>query len=426
MAGIKAFKGMVYDGTKVGGDLSTVMAPPYDVISESLQAELYAKNSHNIIRLILGRSSDENGREDNKYVRAGKYLDTWQREGVLTCDEEEAFYVYLQQYRHKGRICNRLGFLGLMKIGESSGDGVLPHEHTLAKPKEDRMNLIKEVRSNLSPIFTLFEDSSGDVGRILREYSESTEPVIDIEIDGEKHKLWRLSDTELVSRVASLMDGRAVFIADGHHRYEVARCYRDARRKEEGYDGSADYVMMYFSDMADRENLTIMATHRVMKTLPSDKTETAKRLGEHFTMDECGDMDQLMEKVENSSDAGVFGYFDGDKYFFIKPKDRVALLGLMKGDRSDVWKEMDVSVLHAAILDAILSAGTVEGNITYVREPENAEAFVRDGSHTAAFLLKPTPVEQMREVAELGEMMPQKSTYFYPKLLTGLVMNRFE
>ncbi len=427
MAEIKPFKGLLYGKDKIGGDYSGVVAPPYDVISDRMRDELYERNEHNIIRLILGKALAEDDEKSNKYTRAREYFDRWQHSGVLVRDEAESLYVYSQEYDHKGKKRCRIGFIGLMKIGDPGKDAAVPHENTLARPKEDRLNLIKQVESNLSPIFTLYDDTDGTIKRTLEDASSASDPVIDFEINGQRHKLWRLLDEVSVKKIVSVLGAKKVFIADGHHRYEVARTYRDLRRQEAGYDGRADHVMTYFADLTEPDNLTVMATHRVIKAMPGAEDGVAvSKLREYFDVTECGGLSQLMERLEEAiAEDHVSGFFDGKNYFFMKPGNKGALRGLITEDRAEAWKQLDVSVLHSAVFDKILSISSAEGNIIYVREPEEGEALVRSGRCEAAFFLNPTRVEQLKAVAELGEMMPQKSTYFYPKLLTGLVVHKF-
>ena len=425
MAEVRPFRGLLYDKLRSGGDYSSVMAPPYDVISDQMREELYGKSDFNIIKLILGKSFENDTESDNKYTRAKDFLSSWIKEGVLAQDDAESFYIYLQEYSVKGQMYRRVGFLGLMKI--EGDDVVLPHEHTLSKPKEDRMNLIKEVQSNLSPIFTVYDDNTGAIKTVLEEVISKTEPIIDVDLSDGSHKLWRLPDEEITKKITDEMSAKKVFIADGHHRYSVARSYRDARRAKDGYDGSADHILMYFSDMSDSDNLTIFPTHRVIKEMPLDEGEAREKLSEYFDITEYEDLGSLMENVEASSDKEhVFGFFAGGKYLLLVPKDPEVLRGLITEERTEHWKRLDVSVLHLAVLDSILSVGSVEGNITYVKDAEDGESLVKGGSHQAAFFLNPTRVDQMKAVAECGEMMPQKSTYFYPKLLTGLVINKFD
>ncbi|MGB2601791.1 MAG: DUF1015 domain-containing protein [Candidatus Omnitrophota bacterium] len=428
MAEIRPFKGILYNSAKISGDYSKVVAPPYDVISEEERDELYEKSPYNIIRLILGKAIEGDNETVNKYTRAKGLFNEWQEEGILATDEVESFYAYLQEYEYKGRKCGRIGFMGLMKIGESGGDALLPHEYTLAKPKEDRMNLMKQVESNLSPIFSLYDDPEGKLKEVLEKVADESDPVIDVTVSGQRHVIWRLSDSSAIGEIVSWLDGKNLFIADGHHRYEVAKMYRDMRRKEEGYDGSADYIMMYFTDMSDSDNLTVMGTHRVVKVMPtSNDDEVALKMQEYFDVIEYSTLQELMDALENQMEEGnAFGFFGGNKYLLMKPKDREALLALIKGDKTNDWKSLDVSVLHSAVYESILSVSGEEGNITYVKMPEEAEKLIKSGSHTAAFFLNPTRVAQMKAVAEHREMMPQKSTYFYPKLLTGLVINKFE
>jgi len=426
MAEIRPFKGLLYNKRKIG-DYSKVVAPPYDVIPENMRDKLYEKDENNIIRLILGKSFDSDNQRENKYTRAKKFLNEWLKEKIFVKDDAESFYLYAQEYDHKGKKCKRLGFMGLMRIGEKGEDAVLPHENTLSKPKEDRMNLIKQVESNLSPIFTLYDDKENVIRGALEKKTSESAPVIDITVDGVRHKLWKFREEDALKKIIKRMNGKNVFIADGHHRYEVARMYRDMCRKKNGYNGNADYVMMYFTDMADENDLTVMATHRVIKMMPSeDDKELISRLSEYFIITDCKDLFHLMKGLEEESDKGyAFGFLINGRYFLLKPKEKEALLGLIREEKPKEWKELDVSILHSAIFKRILSVSDAEGNITYVRDAENAEALIKDGSHMAAFLLNPTRVEQLKAVAELGEMMPQKSTYFYPKLLTGLVMNKF-
>ncbi len=430
MAEIRPFKGLLYDKRKIGGEYSSVVAPPYDVISEELRNELYAKNAYNIIRLILGKSENGDNDKDNWYSRAAAALHSWQKDGVLARDRKESFYAYLQEYPYRGVTRRRLGFIGLMKIEENDKDKVLPHENTLAKPKEDRMNLIKRVESNMSPIFALYNGGPDKmaVKQLLEKSIDGVEPIADVTIGGERERLWRIDDEAVIGKIVSLMGDKRIFIADGHHRYEVARMYRDMRRKDKGYNGSADHVMMYFTDMADTDNLTVMATHRVIKQMPfKGDGELKDRLGGLFEIKEYPGIAPLVDALENSPRGEyIFGYFGGEKYLLLKARSIDKLLGIMKEDKSREWKLLDVSILHSAVLGGLLSVNDGEGNITYVRDPEKGFKLVADGSHMAAFFLKPTRVDQVKAVAELGEKMPQKSTYFYPKLLSGFVINKFD
>ncbi|MBD3426375.1 MAG: DUF1015 family protein [Candidatus Omnitrophica bacterium] len=428
MAEIRPFRGLLYSQKKIEGDYSGVVAPPYDVISPGERDQLYEKSPYNIIRLILGKASGEDDARDNKYTRAKEYLEQWQQEGILAADDTDSFYVYLQEYEYRGIRCSRLGFIGLMKIGETGSDELLPHENTLAKPKEDRMNLIKQVESNLSPIFSLYNDSEGKIKNVLESATRESEPIIDITVSGVRHALWKLSGSEEIRKIVDWMVGKNLFIADGHHRYEVAKMYRDMRRQEDDYDGSADYVMMYFTDMADPENLTVMATHRAVKEMPvSDDEELSGKLKEYFTVTGFSTLSELMDSLERESrDGQAFGYYGGGEYLLMKSSDRKALLDLIEEEKTGDWKSLDVSILHSAVFEKILGVSAKEGNITYVKMPEEAGKLVDAGSHDAAFFLNPTRVEQLKSVAEHREMMPQKSTYFYPKLLTGLVINKFE
>ncbi len=428
MAEVKPLKGLLYDGSRIGGDYACVMAPPYDVIPDSMRDELYGKSEYNVVRLILGKSFEGDTVADNKYTRAKLFLDRWRQEGVLKKDETGAFYVYLQEYNHGETRHRRVGFMGLMKLNPSGRDEVLPHEYTLKKPKEDRLNLMKEVKGNLSPVFVLYDDGDRQIKETLENGMSASEAVIDICIDGIRHALWRVSDNPSLEKIVTGMSGRKTFIADGHHRYAVAGLYRDTEHEKKGSLPDADYVMTYFTDLAEGDNLTVMATHRVIKTMPvAGEDNISAGLSRYFNVTECDGLPGLMKRLEDcAGKAHVFGFFGGTKYLFAEPKDEAALLGLVKENKSDVWKNLDVSVLHSAVFDGILSLGNIEGNITYVRDPETGEALVKDGSHAAAFFLNPTRVEQLKAVAELGEMMPQKSTYFYPKLLTGLVMNVFQ
>lgn len=426
MAEIIPFKGLIYDSGKIGKDYSKVVAPPYDVIPPEMRDELYSKSDYNVVRLILGKSAEGDSPECNKYTRAREALAKWEAEGVLARDEKKAFYLYSQEYEADGKMRVRIGFFALMKIGEAEDDEVLPHEHTLAKPKADRMNLIKEVRGNLSPIFSLY-DGAGRVTEMLKKEMTAAEPVIDIQVDGVGHKFWRLGREETVSTICSEMADKKVFIADGHHRYEVAKAYRDLKRNSPGYDGCADHVMMYFSDLSVQEGLTVFATHRIIKSMPEiDENGIKLKLNEYFSISECCDLSDLAEKLNNGAfEDYAFGFFNGEKYLFMKSEDEEKLIGLISEDRSAQWKSLDVSILHSAVLDKILAVKGAEGNVAYLRRAEEAVARVKDGSYSAAFFLRPTRLEQLKAVAELGEMMPQKSTYFYPKLLTGLVINKF-
>lgn len=421
MPEIKPFKGLLYDPDKIEGDYSLVCAPPYDVISPSLREKLYGFNDHNIVRLTLPEATDEDTETDNKYIRAGQLLSSWIKDNVLKQSEEESFYVYVQEYDVEGNKSRRVGFVGLMKIDEPGEVNILPHEHTLAKPKKDRMALIKEVVSDLSSIFSIYSDDNGEIKKIIDEHISSNAPVIDIDLDDGRHMLWSLSDAAAVGKISTIMRGKKVFIADGHHRYEVAKNYRDSIRARGEDERGAGYVMTYFADMNETDNLTVFATHRAVKKMPRIDISS---LEDSFDILECSGLDELSESMAANKLNKAVGFVDKDRYCLLTLKREVDINDLIQEKRSLSWKNLDVSILHSVIFK-LLDVKNEEGNIVYIRQAEEAVSLLKKGECEGVFLLNPTPVDQLRDVALNGDMMPQKSTYFYPKLLTGLVMYRF-
>ena len=426
MANIKAFNGILYNRKKV--NITKVVAPPYDVISESMQSKFYSKDDHNVIRLILGKEEKSDGKSNNKYTRAKNFLNDWLRRKVLVKDSKHSIYVHLQEYLHKGKKKTRIGFIALMKIEDPKRSGILPHEYTLSKPKEDRMKLIKSAKTNLSPIFSLFQDKNRGVNNILRNTIKSGNPLFSVETEGVIHKLWCLSDKKAIKRVIALMKDKKIFIADGHHRYEVALNYRNAMRKTKAFKNSMDYVMMYFSDLKEKSNLTVFPTHRVLKNVGRfNGAKLQKEFGKHFNITVAPDLERCMDKLEKAPlRTQTFGVYVGNgKFYNMAPKKGLSIYSLIKKKKTKALKRLDVTVLHDLIIDNMFDPENKEGSLKYIRDEKDAVKVVDNGDYEIAFFLRPTDVMDMKAVAEKGEMMPQKSTYFYPKLLTGLVMNKF-
>jgi len=261
----------------------------------------------------------------------------------------------------------------------------------------------------------------------MEEKVSSEKPVIDIIFDGERNALWKITNPEKIKIITKSIENKKVFIADGHHRYAVAKNYRDIRRQEVGYNGECDYVLVYFSDLSKKDNLTVMGTHRVIKSMDENEDEVKNKLEEYFVVSSCYNLKELEIALQkNEEKPHVFGYIGKTKYFLIEPKNDVELVSLIDEEKSLDWKYLDVSVLHAVIFEKIFSIGKTEGNIIYVHESRDADVLVKEGKGVCAFLVNATRVDQLKQVALNSEMMPQKSTYFYPKLLTGLVVNKFD
>ncbi len=442
MAEIIPFRGMRYNPAKVG-DLSKVMAPPYDVISGEKQDDLYSRHPNNIIRLILRKKKEAGAPQDEAYGEAAVEMASWIRDGVLVRDARPAIYYYAQTYAlPDGRTQCRRGFIALARLEEFGKGRIHPHEKTLSGPKADRLKLMLKCNANLSAIFSLYSDHSLETNKILNERVKGLTPVIDVvDDDGIVNTMWRIEDAAVIKKVEALMKDKPLFIADGHHRYETALNYRELKLKEEKNPTGSEpynYVMMYFSNMDD-EGMTIWPTHRIVHGIEGFNAD--KFLGEcggYFDVEAIG-YDAGNEKAQRAffinkieaqgKSATTFGLkMRGKSAFYVLTlKSGDVMDKVFGGKIPEVFKSLDVTVLHSLILSNILGitaeAQETQRNIIYVKKADEAIAAVTDEKNQLAFILNPTKIEQVESVAETGLVMPQKSTYFYPKLLSGLVQN---
>jgi len=437
VAQIRPFRGLVYDVSRAGA-IGELITPPYDVISPERQKAYHDRNPHNIIHLDFGLERPGDDERENKYVRAARMLDEWLDEGSLLRGERPAFYVLEQEYTlEDGRRRKRTGFIGLVKLEELGSGKVLPHERTLSKPRADRLNLLRATRANLSQVFALFGDPAGGVEQELEKASRRP-PLFEVD-DYQRvtNRLWVLEDEDAIRRVSQVMRDKVLFIADGHHRYETALAYRDEMRKTfPGARGDQpyDYVMMMMVNM-DVQEMTILPTHRVVRGLPAGFEEDfLGRSKEFFDVLEV-DRGQVHKKVSEMQDLPVelhqLGFLGKEGPLrLLRLKDHGIMGTLVPPEYSDALRMLDVTVLHSLVFDHLLGIDTeialLRGDISFEKSTEACARQVEDGHYQAAFFLRGTKMEQMREIAARRERMPQKSTFFYPKLPTGLVMYRLD
>ncbi|MBE0446632.1 MAG: DUF1015 domain-containing protein [Actinobacteria bacterium] len=430
MAEIRAFKGFLYDKDVIE-DLAAVVAPPYDVISDEEQRRLLNENKYNVVRLILPQGSSGDSSKNSKYMRARNTFIEWLEKGVLVRDTEPATYIYEQEYTVRDARKKRVGFIALAKIEDFSTGRIKAHEKTLKGPKADRLRLLRACGTNFSQIFSLFSDPEQKIDNILYKHMGG-KPRIDIEIDGVSHRLWTLRDPEAISSITELMRDKPLFIADGHHRYETALNYRNEMRQITGDNsGKApfDYTMMMFVNM-DSDGLTILPTHRALKNLPKINRSKFRNNLEHiFEIEQLSSVEEVMSGLARNADLHCIGIYLGDNtYYLLKIRDADSIVELLDESKSRAWKLLDVTILHHVIINRILGFGgtNIENSIKFTTDEHEAVLLVTDGKYQMAFFLNPTRVGDIRDIAGASEVMPQKSTYFHPKLLSGLVFNKLE
>jgi len=434
MAEILPFRGWRYDLSQVG-DLSDVTAPPYDVISTAGQEDLYKKHPCNVIRLELTREEPGDAPEA-KYQRAANYLRQWQTDGVLLRDREDCIYAYHQEFTWEGRDYIRTGFMARIRV-EPFGEGcVFPHEQTLSGPKADRLHLIQATKTNLSPIFGLYPDEQNSVMEPLDKAIVGVPPLIATDHLGVIHKLWPIQDHAVIQAVRERMEDKKIFIADGHHRYETANNYRNelqAAGKLSGPDAAPNFVMMMFVGMSD-PGLAILPTHRLVSGLPNltaDQIEAA--LKSNFELERIGTGPAAAKETwdlidaDGGQDVLGFGTTADDTWFFARVTDASPMTELAP-DQSPEWHSLGVSLLHKLALDHLIfkSISEAQPKFTYVHLLDEVNQSQAAKTCQLACLVPPAQIEHVEAIASHLEKMPPKSTYFYPKLLSGLVFNSVE
>jgi uncharacterized protein (DUF1015 family) len=416
MADVQPLRTLRYDLAAVGS-LDAVAAPPYDVIDAPLRAELAAKSPFNVVEVDL---PEANG--GDPYLHAQTTMEAWLQQGIVTREREPAIWAMTQDYTGPdGNSYTRHGFFCRVRVEDYGPGRIRPHERTQPGPKEDRLRLTRATRANLSPIFSLFPDPDGEAWSALEPLTTGDDPYATVaDADGTLNRLWRVADAGTIERVQSILADRELLIADGHHRYETARVYA----QEVGGEGEHSYVLMFLCSLQD-SGLTIFPTHRLLTGLDEDRRAALRKAIEtRFEVSEIG-ADELEppaggERVE-------FGYLDRDGLPMRLTLESQAAADEALAGRSDAYRHLDTAVLEALILKGALGMSeddvAAKRGLAYSKDFDDARDAVGSGRADAAFFMRATPVEQVRAVAEAGESMPPKSTFFYPKIPTGLVFN---
>lgn len=430
---ILPFKGLHYNTQKIA-DMSCVVTPPYDVISSDYQKELDARSPYNFVKIDFSLEEGE-----ARYPASQKRFLEWVENNVLTSDAKPAYYFHHQTFKlPNGKTVTRKGFFGVRRVEDFSEGGIKPHEKTLDGPKADRLNLTRALNTNLSPIFSLYSDPKKEIDAVVEKFKKE-KPLFDfVSKDGERHELWKVEDETVFQTVGSFFEARPLFIADGHHRYETSVNYRnECRKKSPPGDGleAFNYVLMYFSNMND-DGLTILPIHRALHNLHGLTLDSLlKELQKFFEVKQISGSDSKvilneLEKLGADSHAYAMITKDPNQTYLISLKKSQWTNSEIAKKISPSLRNLDVTVLHRVIFEELLKitpeAQAGEKNIIYWKETQKAIDETRKGHCELTFLLNPTRIEQMEEVANAGEKMPQKSTFFYPKIVSGLVLHSLQ
>ena len=440
MAEIIPFRGILYNPLKIQ-NFSDIVAPPFDVISEEEQEYYHNRHPQNMIWLTLGRTTASDTSADNRYTRAADYLKTWFSEKILIQDEMPAFYLTSHEFDHGNKSVTRYGLIALVGLVPFEEGVVLPHEKTFSKVKEERLELIKACKTNLSPIFSLYSDQENRILKALSASISNKAPDINfIDHNVHKHRLWRIIDPAVHRYVADVMKAKRLFIADGHHRYETALRYREwLSSNTPNFNGAhpANHVMMYLCSMED-PGVVILPAHRLLNEVPAAaRASLITSAAEYFdiiTIPYKGDQRnqaraEFLAKLKSNTSKNCIGVYMKDcpelYLLILKPNVMEQLFG---DELEESLRNIDVTVLTRLLLVEILGFDQArldnEKLIAYTRIAEEAIDRVEAGKHDIAFMLNPTRIEQVRHIAEEGLIMPRKATYFYPKVITGQVLNK--
>jgi uncharacterized protein (DUF1015 family) len=425
LAEIAPFRGIRYNQSVVG-NLSKVTCPPYDVISPEDRVYYHQLHPCNFVRLVLGEEFENDNEHNNRFTRARDYLALWLEQGILKQDPEPAIYVYQQQYEIEGKLRSTRGIVCAVKLHDYSDKVILPHENTLAKPKSQLIQLIRETKANLDSIYALYADQAGVLEKTMDQVMSQAPNAEAKDKDNVKHALWIMSEPDGIQRCVDFLADKQIAIADGHHRYETSLAYCDEVRSKLGYNGdecrelASDYTLMTLVNVY-QPDMTIFPTHRVVGNLPDEAVVNLEnRLSELFEIG-ISSPDRLLADMARLSAIGM--YCKG-RARTLKPKPEVR--SLLQGSKAS--RDLELNVLHDIVLERMLGIDEDklrnQTHIVYTRDPKEAIELVDSGKRQLAFLLNNIDVKSVLEIASAGERMPQKATYFYPKLLSGLVLRK--
>jgi uncharacterized protein (DUF1015 family) len=413
-------------------ELERLICPPFDVISPDEQLQLLQASAHNAVRLEL--PTDDAGMPGSRYQAAAHYLASWRRDGVIKSDPTATYYLSETLYTYAGSHLQRRDVLAALTVQPWSARVALPHEHTMAGPKADRLKLLSATHLNASPIWLLARQRPAELERAWAA-AESSAPTLEFTWRDERHRLWRIDDAQLVGGLQAAFDsGEPLYIADGHHRYETSLAFKEAA----GRDVKGAGAVLAAITWADDAGLLALPTHRLLSGLDPSLTleEAETRWGETFHVEYYpvwedvpdAQIDAFIQQLASSGRAGpsfgIFGLGQPDLFGILELRGRKPPADALPAERSDAWKSLDVSLLHTLLIDPLIAeAGQPrEEVLRFMRSPHDAVAEVRAGHANVAFFLNPTPVDSVLAVADAGDLMPEKSTYFYPKPPAGLVM----
>ena len=434
MAEIIPFKALRYDPDQV--KLEDVLTQPYDKITPEMQSKYYEKSTHNLVRIILGKAGETDTDAFNVYTRAAEYLHDWRSGGILKQDPDPSIYAYSQTFTVPGTrdLQERRGLIALGRLHDYAEGVVYRHEQTLSKPRADRLNLLRATRSHFGQIFMLYSDPSSEVEGLLKSKMDEDPEISLLDEYETLHRVWRIHDPALIHAVQEKMRDKKLLIADGHHRYETALAYRNERRAESGGsdpNAPSEFVMMTLIPMESR-GLVILPTHRIVHgLLDFDRERMLEAAGEFF------DIDRIDLRTESRSATTLLGEAGGNGTAFVAVTRQGPYLMKAKQDAiqhalrdlTPLQRELDVVQLHRVMLERVLGISEEairnQENVRYERDAFEAISWVRQGANVA-FLMNPARIEQVRDIAFGGEVLPQKSTDFYPKLLSGLTIYALE
>jgi uncharacterized protein (DUF1015 family) len=434
MAEILPFKALRYDPDQV--KLEDVLTQPYDKITPEMQAKYYERSTHNLVRIILGKAGETDTDAFNVYTRAAEYLHDWRSGGILKQDADPGIYAYSQTFTVPGTrdLQERRGLIALGRIHDYADGVVHRHEQTLSKPRADRLNLLRATRAHFGQIFMLYSDPANEIEGLLKSRMEEDPDISLLDEYETLHRVWRIQDPVLIHAVQQKMRDKKLLIADGHHRYETALAYRNERRAETGSsDDQAphEFVMMTLIPMESRA-LVILPTHRIVHgLLDFDRERMLEAAGQFF------DIDRIDLRTESRSATTLLGQAGENGTAFVAVTRQGPYLMRAKQDAiqhalrdiSALQRELDVVQLHSVLLERVLGISEEairnQDNVRYERDAFEAISWVRQGANVA-FLMNPAMIEQVRDIAFAGEVLPQKSTDFYPKLLSGLAIYALE